>query len=137
MMSDRLMRRPLDLSSLIMAASASWTCQLMWLSLHCSASTQQATKQERKRSAHLDILPLVLWHLVGEATRLVDRARRDLVVSDDAMGNGDAVIVLTERRRLVDDTGTGRVGDISVGEDSECAVLILSSKRQHWFGSCN
>jgi hypothetical protein len=49
------------------------------------------------------------------------------------MGNGDAVIVLTERRRLVDDTGTGRVGDIGVGEDSERAVLVLSPKRQHWF----
>lgn len=47
------------------------------------------------------------------------------------MGNGDAVIVLTERRRLVDDTGTGRVGDVSVGEDSERAVLVLGSKHQH------
>jgi hypothetical protein len=57
--------------------------------------------------------------LIGVNTLLVDRARRHLLLSNDTFSDGDAVIVVTESGSLVNDTGTGSVGNVSVGYNSE------------------
>lgn len=73
----------------------------------------------------LDVLTNVFGDFGGEFARLVQRAGRNLVIPDDTVGNGDSVIVLSEGRSLVDDTGTGGRGDIGVGDDSESGLLVL------------
>lgn len=74
----------------------------------------------------LDVLALVFGDFGGESTSFVDRARGDLVISDDTVSHTDSVIVVTPGRGLVDDTGTGILGDIGVRDDSEGPVFELS-----------
>lgn len=74
---------------------------------------------------HLDIHALEVSHVVRVDTLLVDRARRHLVLRDDAVLDGDAVVVVTERGRLVNDTRAGRVGYILVADDAEGAAGVL------------
>ena len=62
----------------------------------------------------LDVLSRKVGDLVGQEAALVDRARRHLVLGDDTGGDTDAVIVVTKRRSLLDDTGTRGVGDVGV-----------------------
>lgn len=73
----------------------------------------------------LDMYTLVIWDLVREFTGLIQRARRELVLFDDAVGNSDTVIVLTESRGLMDNTSTRGIGNVLVGDDSESPVLVL------------
>jgi hypothetical protein len=65
-------------------------------------------------------------NFVGVDTLFVDRARRHLLLSNDTFTYGDTVIVVTESRSLVNDTGTGSVGNVSVGYDLECSVDELN-----------
>ena len=67
----------------------------------------------------------VIGDLLSEPSGAVQGAGRDLIVSHDAVGDGDSVIVLTKGRGLVDDTSTRAVSDICVGNDSESSVLVL------------
>ena len=45
------------------------------------------------------------------------------------MGNGNAVIIFTKGRRLVNDTSAVCICYISVDEDSKCFVLELEGRR--------
>ena len=76
----------------------------------------------------LDVNALIVWHLAGEFTRLVERTRWKLVLFDNAVRDSDTVIVLSKRRGLVDDTGTRGVGNVLVGHNSERPVLVLLGK---------
>lgn len=87
-----------------------------------SASSRESEERER---AHLDVEALEVGHLVRVDALLVDRARRHLLARDDAVGDGDAVVVVTERRRLVDDARAGRVGHVRVRDDAERTALEL------------
>jgi hypothetical protein len=80
-------------------------------------------------TTHLDVLALILWHFRGKLSNLVDGTWRDLIVPDDLVRNSNPVIVFSKGRRLVDDTGTGCIGDIGVGQYSESPVLVLTSAR--------
>lgn len=44
---------------------------------------------------------------------------------DDAVGQADAVIILTKAGGAVDDTSTGVVGDVGIGDDSEGVGPVL------------
>lgn len=76
----------------------------------------------------LDVLALVLLDLTGELARLVEWAGRDLILSHDAVRDRDPVIVFSEGRGLVDNTGTGRVGDVRIRNNAERSVLVLLSE---------
>jgi len=73
----------------------------------------------------LDIDTLVLWDLGCESTSLINGTRGNLVLGDDLVGETDSVIVLSPCWGLVDNTGTGFLGDVVVRQDSECSVLVL------------
>ena len=73
----------------------------------------------------LDVDALVLWYLGCESTSLVNGARGDLVLGDDLVSETYSVIVFSPCGGLVDDTGTGLLGDVVVRQDSECSVLVL------------
>lgn len=73
-------------------------------------------------------MSLKVWNLLGEASNLVDRARRQLVGADDAVGERNAVIVFTKRRRLVNDASSAVACYVGVVEYSEGAVLVLSTR---------
>jgi hypothetical protein len=68
---------------------------------------------------------LVIWHLGREQTRLIDRARRYLVVPHDSIRNCNSVIVLAEGRRLVNNTRTRSIGNVCISYNSERPVLVL------------
>jgi len=74
---------------------------------------------------YLDVLTNEIRNLIGVDTFLVDRARRHLFLSNDTFSNSDTVIVVTKSGSLVNDTGTGSVGNISVGDDLECSIGVL------------
>jgi hypothetical protein len=73
----------------------------------------------------LDVDTLVVGDLVGVKTLLVDGARGHLLLPDETVDDGDAVVIVSERGGLVNDTGTGRVGNVGVGDDAESAVGVL------------
>ena len=55
---------------------------------------------------HLDMQAFEVRYLVGEFASFVDWTRRHLVCCDDSRCNSDAVIVVSERGCLVNDTST-------------------------------
>lgn len=73
----------------------------------------------------LDVDALVIRHFAGEASAFVNRARRRLVPCNDAIGDRDAVILVTEGGSLVYDTGTGIGRHVSVRDDFERARAEL------------
>ena len=73
----------------------------------------------------LDIDTLVLWYLGCESTSLINGTRRNLVLGDDLVGETDSVIVFSPCWSLVNNTGTSLLGDVVVGQDSECSILVL------------
>lgn len=76
----------------------------------------------------LNVDALEVRDLVGVLASLVDRAGRSLLLADNAVGDGDAVVILSKGRRLVNETSS-RVGcDVFVRDDSEGAILVLSIK---------
>jgi hypothetical protein len=77
---------------------------------------------------HLDLYTFKVWHLGCEPTDLVDGTRWHFVLCDNAVGDGDPVIIFTESRRLVDDTGTRGSLDVWVADHSESLVLELRSR---------
>lgn len=85
-----------------------------------------------KRATHLDVDTLELGNDAGESTGLVDGAGRHLLLGDDSVRDGDPVVVLSEGGRLVDETGSGVLGDVGVADDSEGSVLKLKEERSGW-----
>lgn len=86
--------------------------------------------QESLQATHLHMYALVLWNLLREPPSLIDRARRHLVLGDNPVGDSDPVILVSERRCLVDDTGTGGGLDVGVADDAERFVLELMGCQQ-------
>lgn len=74
---------------------------------------------------HLHILSSKVRDFFREVSNIVDGARGHLVRLDDSCCESDAVIVLTERRCLVNDTRPALAGDVCVIQDSECPVFVL------------
>jgi len=64
-------------------------------------------------------------HFLGELTGIINRARRHFVLSYDTIGNSNAVIVFTERRRLMYDACTICVRDVGINDDSKRSIFIL------------
>lgn len=80
------------------------------------------------RDSYLDVLASEIRDFRGEATGIVNGAWWHVLWTHDAMLESHAVIVLTEGRSLVDDTGTILVCDVRVRYDSERSVLKLSNE---------
>lgn len=74
----------------------------------------------------LDVNALELWDDLGEPTGLVDRARRLLLATDDAVRDGNPVVVFSKGGRLVDESGSRVLGHVRVAHDSVRSVLELS-----------
>ena len=74
---------------------------------------------------HLDVHALEIGNLFGEPAGVVDRARRHLILGDNTVGDGDPVIVFTERGCLVDDTRTRRCLDVAITYDTVGPVFKL------------
>lgn len=64
-------------------------------------------------------------HLLRESPGVVDGARWHLVRADDTVFDSNTVIILTERRRLVDDTSTVLCRDVRIVHHAERPVLKL------------
>lgn len=95
----------------------------------CSKPSSAPTpipSQPQTRKTHLDIHPLEeLSNLVRVHASLVDRARRHLVLANNLLADRDPVIVLSERRRLVNDSRSRVARHVGVDEDTECTVCEL------------
>lgn len=78
---------------------------------------------------YLDVKTRKVGDFLGEDARVIDGARRHFIWSQYTMGNGNAVIIFTEGRRLMNDTGAICICYISVYEDSKCFVLELENRR--------
>ena len=73
----------------------------------------------------LDVDTLVFWDFGCESTSLIDGTRRDFVLGDDLVSEANSVIVFSPCWSLVNNTGTSLLGDVVVGQDSECSILVL------------
>jgi hypothetical protein len=73
---------------------------------------------------------LEVRNFAGEVALIVDGARWELIVAEDSMGDGNAVIVFTKRRRLVDDTSTVRIGNVGIDQNPEGLVLELMERSE-------
>lgn len=80
-------------------------------------------------STNLDVETLEVGDLVGVDSTLVDGARGHLLLLNDAVENGDAVIVVSEGGSLVDDTGTRVGGNVGVADDLEGTVGVLEQAK--------
>ena len=96
--------------------------------LNCVSVIIQLQRAAICERAHLDILAYKIGYFGREFPRLVDRARRHLVWLNDIMSQGNAVIVFTKRRCLMDNTGTIVGADVFVYQYAECFVLVLGRK---------
>lgn len=66
-------------------------------------------------------------HFLGEFTGIINRARWHLFLAYDTIGNSNAVIIFTKRRRLMYDACTIFVRDVGINDDSKCSIFILRS----------
>ena len=78
-------------------------------------------------TTYLDMLACEIGHLLREATCIVDGAWWHLVLADDTVFDGNAVIVLTEGGCLVDNTSTVLSSDVRVVHDAERSILKLKA----------
>ena len=80
-----------------------------------------------EHKSHLNIHPRKLRHLRRELPSVIYRTWRHLVRFQHATCDRDAVIVVSERGRLVYDACTRVGSDIRVDDDAESFVFILNS----------
>lgn len=66
-----------------------------------------------------------LRNLLGESTGIIDRARGHILFAKHTVLDGDAVIILTESGRLVDNTCTVICRYVCVVQHAERLVLEL------------
>lgn len=66
-----------------------------------------------------------VWYFTRELSRVVDGAWWHLVGTKNAMGEGNAVIVFSERWSLMDDTRSAVVRNIGIVENAEGFILVL------------
>ena len=65
----------------------------------------------------------------GKVTLIVDGAWWKFIRPKDSMGDGNAVIVFTKCRCLVDDTSTVGIGNIGINQNPESFVFELIKGR--------
>lgn len=65
-------------------------------------------------------------HFLRKTTCIIDRTRRHLLRKKNAVLNGNAVVVLTKGRCLMDNASAVGIRYVGVGEHTECPVLELS-----------
>jgi hypothetical protein len=70
-------------------------------------------------------------NFLGEDTRVVDWAWRHFIWSQYAVGDGNAVIIFTKGRRLMNDTSAISIRHVSVYKDSKRLILELEGKKEH------
>ncbi len=61
----------------------------------------------------------------SKVARLVDRARHNFTLGNNAVRQANAVIVFTKRRSLVNDAGTTVIRNVAVSENAERLVFTL------------
>lgn len=66
---------------------------------------------------------LEVGNFVGEASGIVNRARRHFIEADDIMGESNPVVVFTKSGRLMYDTSAAVASHVLVGEHTESPVL--------------
>jgi hypothetical protein len=71
------------------------------------------------------MLALEIRYLASEPTSVIYRTGRHLVLGHDSISNGDPVIVLSERRRLVNDTGSRGSLYVRITDNSVCPIFEL------------
>jgi hypothetical protein len=76
----------------------------------------------------LDVLALKVGDRVDESTCVVQGTRRHFLLGNNSSGNSDSVIVFTECRSLMNDTGTRTSLDVRVTNHSVRLVLVLFGK---------
>ena len=118
LMVDWTINRPFAFSTFWMSLSAAWKMFV----------DKMQHKFERKQITHLHVLTNKVDHLFREEASVIDRAWWHLIRTQDAVLNSDSVIVLTKRRRLVDDTSTIFCCNVCIVYDAECRILILHEK---------
>ena len=69
----------------------------------------------------------------GEMARVVDRVRRRALLRDNAILDGNVVVVLAESGGLVDDTGTILSGNVGRVQDLEGDVLVIFVEVLEWW----
>ena len=74
---------------------------------------------------YLHILAREIRDFGCESPIIVDWARRHLVRLKNSVVDTDAIIIFTERRSLMNDTGTISIGHISIYKNLESLVLKL------------
>ena len=72
------------------------------------------------------MLPFEVGHFVRVTSSIVNRARRKVVHLNDAIVYGDAMVIFTECRRLVNNSGTVCILHVRVGDDPERPILVLA-----------
>lgn len=90
-----------------------------------AGSARNSRLDHNASSTNLDVETLEVGDLVCVDSALVNGARGHLLFLDDAVGDGDAVIVVSESGSLVDDTSTRVRGNIGVADDLEGAIGVL------------
>lgn len=85
----------------------------------------------------LDMKSGKVRYLFCKYAAVIDGTGRHLIGSQNAVCDGDAVVILTKGRRLVDDTRTVSVGDICVYHDSESFVFELDQRAVSKVSSSN
>lgn len=116
-------------------------CSFKYLMMTLSASPYTRYRDQyalihRRRATHLDVESLEeLSDLVGVDTLVVDGTRGHLLLAHNLLPDSDTVIVLSERRRLVNDTGSGVRGNVLVDEDSESFLGVLQTFISDGLGS--
>ena len=64
-------------------------------------------------------------YLLGKMSLFVNRAGRHFIWSQHAVGDGDAVIIFTKSRGLMDNSSPVCIGNIRIHNNSECLILEL------------
>lgn len=73
----------------------------------------------------LNILALEIRYLLREPSDVVNRARGQLFGRDNIVGDSNTIIVLTKRRRLMDNTRTVCSSNVLISHNAEGFVFEL------------
>ena len=73
----------------------------------------------------LHILTLEVSNFFRVMSSVVDGTRREVVSTNDTVGHRNPMVIFTEGRCLVHNTGSVSCCYVFIGDNSECPVLIL------------
>ena len=72
---------------------------------------------------YLDVETRKVGNFVSEASNVVDRARRHFIEANNILSKSNTIIIFTESRGLMYDTGAAVAGYILVGKYTESPAL--------------